>query len=650
MRRVTFEGCAGWLHAATGNLENTGVVLCAPHGHEAMWSHRAWRHLANDLAAAGVPVLRFDFRGTGDSADPDLSNGGPDPLGVAQADIEAACHVLRTEAHVDHVVLCGLRLGASLAALAAPRVPYVSGVVMLAPVVDGRLYLREMRALHAGWRNSAIPELDVPATPAGDQDVLSFRMPAATVAAIQAMRLDTPVPAPRVLLLDAWPDPASPIAELAGKTREAGAEVEVDAFAEYPEMMRSAEFADVPARAWLRVIDWVKAGAAGQSRISVQSSAQNPAQAAIAHEPTGDLLAGKGMHGIVEQPVWIDGARLFGVLCMPAACGMRERRASTAVIFPNTGGNHHVGDGRLFVDVSRRLARQGIASLRLDVSAIGDSPGAARTMNLQSIYARTPQRDVSSAVDWIKMRGFRYIVLAGICSGAFLSLHAALENAEVTGLMLVNLVKFRWDAADDAAATDHLRSARVYLAAACKWENWRRLLRGELGARRLLTAMVRRVRQRLRERAEVAGAPGITDDTRQTVPDFASAAVRELDRRGVRTMFLYGASDVGLHEARLGLGKRLEALEGLRNIELRTVPLLDHSLFLTASRATFADQLFTHLGRMSGAATSFTAVAPRVTPALSPLRPARRPAHGVAAGDASDGKPARSKPRRERTS
>ena len=650
MRRVTFEGCAGWLHAATGNLESTGVVLCAPQGHEAMWSHRAWRHLADDLAAAGVPVLRFDFRGTGDSADPDLSNGGPDPLGVALADIEAACDVLRTQALVDHVVLCGLRLGASLAALAAARVPHVSGVVMLAPVVEGRLYLREMRALHAGWRNSAIPELDVPATPAGDQDVLSFRMPAATVAAIQAMRLDTAVPAPRVLLLDAWPDPASPVAELARKTGEAGAEVAVDAFVEYPEMMRSAEFADVPARAWLRVIEWVKAGTESQARTSAKRSARSHAPAANAPDMAGDLLAGKGMHGIVEQPVWIDGARLFGVLCMPAACGVRERRANTAVIFPNTGGNHHVGDGRLFVDVSRKLARQGIASLRLDVSAIGDSPGAARTMNLQSIYARTPQRDVSSAVDWIKMRGFRYIVLAGICSGAFLSLHAALENAEVTGLMLVNLVKFRWDAADDAAATDHLRSARVYLAAACKWENWRRLLRGELGARRLLTAMVRRVKQRLREHTEVAGAPGLSDDTRQTVPDFASASVRELDRRGVRTMFLYGASDVGLHEARLGLGKRLEAIEGLPNVELRTVPLLDHSLFLTASRATFADQLFAHLGRMSGTATSFTAVAPRATPALSPVRPARRPAHGVAASDASDGKPARSKPRRERTS
>lgn len=614
MKRVTFDGCAGWLHGSRGKL---GVVLCAPQGHEMMWSHRAWRHLADGLAQRDIPVLRFDYRGTGDAAD--LAETA-DPLEAALEDIAAATAVLRRQAGVEHVVLCGLRLGASLAALAAARLPQASGVVMLAPVLDGRLYLREMRALHAAWRNGAIPELDVPSAPTGTQDVLSFRLSAATIAAIQSIRLDATLPLPRALLLDAWPDPASPVTKLATSLAEAGAEVELDGFGEYPDMMRSAEFADVPTQAWARVMAWVTSGLpvprAGSQRVPAPSA------------PTGDALSASVLDGVAEHPVWMDNGRLFGVLCTPVP-RKRDARPTTVVIFPNTGGNHHVGDGRLFVDVSRNLARQGFAALRLDVSSLGDSPDAARQMDLQTIYAHAPRRDLGAAVDSMRARGFRSVVLAGICSGAFMSLHAALANRGVNGLMLVNLVKFRWDAADNAAASDHLRPAHVYLAAACKWENWRRLLRGELGLRRLVTAMARRVRQRLRERSE-ADAPSAGAES--TVPAFASAAVRELDRRGVRTLFLYGASDVGLHEARLGLGKRLEALEGLRHVRLQTLPLLDHSLFLTDSRSAFAEQLLALLRRMPKTPDSHMPVAPLPSSAAQ-WKPASAPKsnHGVAA-------------------
>ena len=76
-----------------------------------------------------------------------------------------------------------------------------------------------------------------------------------------------------------------------------------------------------------------------------------------------------------------------------------------------------------------------------------------------------------------------------------------------------------------------------------------------------------------------------------------------------------------MHELRLGLGKHLEAIQGLRNVQFRTLPLLDHSLFLDASRQAFAEQLIEHLRWMSmdssetsdtpEAAISFTPVTQR---------------------------------------
>ena len=61
---VVFDGCTGWLHSAPGR---TAILLISPWGYEALCMRRAWRMLADALAAAGYPTLRFDYRGTGDA-------------------------------------------------------------------------------------------------------------------------------------------------------------------------------------------------------------------------------------------------------------------------------------------------------------------------------------------------------------------------------------------------------------------------------------------------------------------------------------------------------------------------------------------------------------------------------------------------------
>ncbi|HYE40636.1 MAG TPA: hydrolase 1, exosortase A system-associated [Ramlibacter sp.] len=93
-------------------------------------SHRQFVLLARDLAAAGIPVLRFDYRGMGDSA------GGTRPFDDAGTDIARALDLfMATVPTLQDVAVWGICDGAAAAAFHAPLDPRVVGMVLLNPWV-----------------------------------------------------------------------------------------------------------------------------------------------------------------------------------------------------------------------------------------------------------------------------------------------------------------------------------------------------------------------------------------------------------------------------------------------------------------------------------------------------------------------------------
>jgi hypothetical protein len=99
-------------------------------------------------------------------------------------DVVAAARELQWRTGVASVCLLGFRLGVLLAILAADQCPTVSSLVLVAPILSGCLYLRELRAsrlmasvAEAARAGSASkpPETQQPSLrPAGALEVIGF--------------------------------------------------------------------------------------------------------------------------------------------------------------------------------------------------------------------------------------------------------------------------------------------------------------------------------------------------------------------------------------------------------------------------------------------------------------------------------------------
>lgn len=138
----------GLYHAPNPGLPRLGgIVLCYPLGLEYLRVHRSFRELANRLAGLGFHALRFDYYGSGDS-------GGESVVGdVSQwvQDIAAALEEIHETSGSPRSSLVGVRLGATLGAVAGAQRTDIERLVLWDPVVRGSDYLREMQQRHLEW-------------------------------------------------------------------------------------------------------------------------------------------------------------------------------------------------------------------------------------------------------------------------------------------------------------------------------------------------------------------------------------------------------------------------------------------------------------------------------------------------------------------
>ena len=120
----------------------TGVIIVVGGPQYRVGSHRQFVLMARSLAAAGIPVLRFDYRGMGDA------EGAPRMFDATSRDIRAAIDCFAAMVpNVTKIVLLGLCDAASAILIYAHTDERVTGLILLNPWVrtaqgEAKAYLR----------------------------------------------------------------------------------------------------------------------------------------------------------------------------------------------------------------------------------------------------------------------------------------------------------------------------------------------------------------------------------------------------------------------------------------------------------------------------------------------------------------------------
>lgn len=243
--------------------------------------------------------------------------------------------------------------------------------------------------------------------------------------------------------------------------------------------------------------------------------------------------------------------QLAGVLTEPEKVTQRR-----AVVLVSAGVTPKFGPFRLYVELARRLGREGYRTLRFDLGGIGDSGDEYAGYPLeQRTYLQ-----IRAALDHLSERfELDSVVLAGLCSGADDSFRQAARDHRVTSVVMVDPFAYR--------------------TVGFLW-------------RHLLFRMRRRLLRAAGFYHPLPKTPGASLVDYEHLPiEESSRMLRELLQRGVHLHFVYtgGMREYFNHPGQLRAMFREVQLN--ENVSVDYLPRLDHTQLLQAERRILVEAI-----------------------------------------------------------
>lgn len=567
----------GVWHLPTSGVARSAVVIAPSLGLELDLGHRSLRVLADRLAAHGIAALRFDYDGTGDSAGDDTEAGRVEAWLASLREAVAAARA----AGAGHVTVVGLRVGATFAVASRSR---ADAYVLWDACATGKSYLRQESVMFALNVSTSRPEPRTDGSVDGPGSVYT----AETVADLGAvaLRADDLVgsPATLVLIRDDKPDNRTT------KALVGVAGVEIEACAGQAALLEVSGFISrVPLGTVGRIVDWVSAQApadAGPMTPSIEPSA------VVELRPDGT--------SILESVQSLGPHQLFAILTEPVGHEAQDARQSrnaresrnagdardavapapVTVVFSNSATTYHVGSARSWVELSRRLAREGVRGLRVDQRDLGDGPEVDEPpgpvyYNGESLEdLRAAAEIAGSATGLGGSHGEGDVVLVGLCSGSWSSAVVA-QDVQPAGVLLLN--PWIWHRDVEPVGPVAYPQREVFTARVSRALTDRHRLRA-LGARVL--SWVWAMRPDFLWRAAATLHLG----------DTTGATVGRLVERGSHVTIVMGPRESQIFRRGLGYAQERRLARSGR-LHLVERPALDHGMLHSREREVVLDQV-----------------------------------------------------------
>jgi pimeloyl-ACP methyl ester carboxylesterase len=541
------------LHDIAGQ---TGVVFCSPWGFDNLCTVKFHRLLAAEFARRGYPSIRFDYPGEGDS----LPLPGEATFETwINAALRAAAE-LRIRTGCMRILYYGMGIGSAVAVRAGQRDDRLAGYILAASALSGRRYLREVALREKVIEDGTTIDFNYPP---GSTVLASYIMDPRLAADLKSVTVTVnglPPDLPALVL--ARPENNAD-RDLASELCHAGAAVVSIDFAGYGTMLDGVVTSPIPKALISEIGSWLSRTIPTEPLAPIAAKADSQASALTAID-------------YCERAEIVD-SRLFGIYCHPASGSEKA-----VVVLLNMAYAPHTGWGNIWVDAARQLARQGVATFRVDLSNIGESPPAPGGPD-QVVYSQTQLHDVDTIISHMRTLSGAPLLLAGICSGAHSALYAGAANDHVAGIVSINQLRLVLDPDEDVESLLRAgaRPLGDYKRRAFDLGTYKRIMSGEVDIQNAARNIANHAKDRL-SRGVSPYLGGLTKLGRLRGELFR--LLRRLEERKVPVTFISCRTDGSLDQQKLYFGKNLtghRAFLGIRHILLENA---DHTLSPPAVR------------------------------------------------------------------